>query len=297
MQRDHIGDLVAFVTVARVRSFTKAAALLGVSQSAVSHTVRALEQRLGVRLLTRTTRSVATTEAGERLLESVAPRLDEIDTALAAVSELRDKPAGTIRITTTDYAADLVLWPRLARMLPRYPLIKVEIAIDYGLSNIVAEQFDIGVRWGDQVEKDMVAVRIGPDVKSMIVAAPSYLASHPAPSTPQELVDHNCISLRLASGGTYAWELAKGKKRMQVRVDGQFTCNGAYQLLNAAVSGNGLAFVPADMAQPHVDAGRLRWVLPDWAPTFPGLHLYYASRREMSRAMTVVIDALRHRAT
>ena len=296
MRRENVNDYLAFIAVARAQSFTKAAAQLGVSQSAVSHTVRALEQRLGVRLLTRTTRSVAPTEAGERLLATVAPRLDEIDSELAAVSELRDKPAGTIRITTTDYAADLVLWPKLAKMLPRYPLIKIEIAVDYGMSNIVADQFDLGVRWGDQVEKDMVAVRIGPDVQSVIVGAPSYLAKHPVPKTPQDLVNHNCISLRLASGGTYAWELAKGKRRMQVRVDGQLTCNGAYQILHASLSGTGLGFMPADMAQPYIDKGRLQCVLPEWAPTFPGLHLYYASRRETSRALAVVIEALRYRA-
>jgi DNA-binding transcriptional LysR family regulator len=295
MQRENISDLIAFVAVARERSFTRAAARMGVSQSALSHTVRALEERLGLRLLTRTTRSVAPTEAGERLLQTVAPRLDEIDGELAALSELRDKPAGTIRITTTDYAADLVLWPRLAKVLPRYPLIKVEIHIDYGMSNIVADRFDLGVRWGDQVEKDMIAVRIGPDVKSVIVGAPSYLAKHPAPQTPQDLVNHNCISLRLTSGGTYAWELAKGKRRMQVRVDGQLTFNGAYQMLNAALGGAGLAFLPADLVQPYLDKGRLRWVLAEWSPTFPGLHIFYASRRESSRALSVVIDALRYR--
>ena len=295
MLRENMTDLLAFIAVAREGSFTRAAAKLGVSQSALSHTLRGLEARMGVRLLSRTTRSVAPTAAGERLLRTVAPRLEEIENELAAVVETRDKPAGTIRITTTDYAADTVLWPRLSKVLPDYPDIKIELVVDYGLSDIVADRYDIGVRWGDQVAKDMIAVRIGPDARLAIVGSPAYLAKHPAPRQPKDLLHHNCITLRLPTrGGLYAWELKKGKKEIQVRVDGQFTFNGAYQMLNAAIDGAGLAFVPEDLAQHHVTAGRLQYVLEDWFPTFPGLHIFYPSRREYSRALAIVVDALRN---
>ncbi|RDU99014.1 LysR family transcriptional regulator [Trinickia dinghuensis] len=294
MLRENVTDILAFIAVAREGSFTRAAAKLGVSQSALSHTLRALEARMGVRLLVRTTRSVAPTAAGERLLQTVAPRFEEIESELAAIVETRDKPAGTIRITTTDYAADTVLWPRLSKVLPEYPDIKVELVVDYGLSDIVADRYDIGVRWGDQVAKDMIAVRIGPDARLAIVGAPAYLEKHPAPKQPKDLLKHNCITLRLPTrGGLYAWELKKGKREMQARVDGQFTFNGAYQMLNAAIDGAGLAFIPEDLAQPHVEAGRLQWVLEDWFPTFPGLHIFYPSRREYSKALSVVVDALR----
>lgn len=296
MARDNITDLLAFLAVAREKSFTRAAAKLGVSQSALSHTIRALETRMGIRLLTRTTRSVSPTEAGERLLQTIAPRFEEIEAEVAAVSELGDKPSGTIRITTTDHPADAILWPRLAKLLPQYPDLKVEISVDYGMNNIVADRFDMGVRWGDQVEKDMIAVRIAPDCRMAIVGSPSYLETRPAPQVPQDLVNHNCITLRLeTSGGVYAWELKKGDRELQVRVEGQATFNGVYQMLNAAVSGCGLAFVPEELAQPHIDAGRLQCVLEDWSPTFPGLHVYYPSRRQSSRALTLVVDALRYR--
>ena len=296
MARENINDLVAFVAVAQERSFTRAAAKLGVSPSALSHTMRTLETRLGLRLLSRTTRSVAPTEAGERLLRTVAPRFEEIDDELAALRELRDEPAGTIRITTTDYAADTVLWPRLAKVLPDHPQLKIEMVIDYGLVDIVAERFDIGVRGGDQVAKDMIAVRIAPDRRFAIVGAPSYLARSPAASKPQDLLKHNCIKLRLPTrGGLYAWELKKGRREMQVRVDGQVTVDSTYQKLRAALDGFGLAYLPEDLAQAHVDAGRLQWVLEDWFPTFPGLHIFYPSRREYSRALSVVVEALRYR--
>jgi DNA-binding transcriptional LysR family regulator len=294
MLRENISDLLAFVAVAREGSFTRAAAKLGVSQSALSHTLRALETRMGVRLLSRTTRSVAPTAAGDRLLTAIAPRFEEIESELAAVVETRDKPAGTIRITATDYAVDTVLWPRLATVLADYPDIKVEFVVDYGLTDIVAQRYDIGVRWGDQVAKDMIAVRIGPDARLAIVGSPAYLTKHPAPKQPKDLLNHNCITLRLPTrGGLYAWELRKGKRQMQVRVDGQFTFNGAYQMLNAAIDGAGLAFVPEDLAQPHVAAGRLQWVMEEWFPTFPGLHIFYPSRREYSKALSVVVEALR----
>ncbi|MBL0351663.1 MAG: LysR family transcriptional regulator [Dechloromonas sp.] len=297
MRRDNISDLLVFLAVAQERSFTRAAAKLGVSPTALSHTIRTLETRVGVRLLTRTTRSVSPTEAGERLLQSAGPRIEAIESELAAISELRDKPAGTIRITTTDFAADTVLWPRLAPVLAAYPDIKIELSIDFVLTDIAANKFDIGVRWGDQIAKDMVAVRVGPDMRMGVVGSPAYLKSRPAPKGPQELLQHSCITLRLPTrGDIYAWELKKGKREVQARVDGQLTCNGVYQMLNAAVDGAGLAFVPAYLAEPHVAAGRLRWVLEDWSPTFPGLHIFYPSRREHSRAFALVIDALRYRA-
>jgi DNA-binding transcriptional LysR family regulator len=295
MQRENFNDLLAFIAVAREQSFTRAAAQLGVSQSALSHTIRALETRLGVRLLTRTTRSVSATEAGERLLKSVPSYFDEIEAELNAVAELRDKPAGTIRITTTDYATRTILWPKLSKVLHRYPEIKVEIVTDYGLSDIVADRFDIGVRYGNQVAKDMIAVRIGPDVRMTVVASPQYLAGRSVPKIPQDLTGHNCINLRLPThGGFYAWELKKGKRELQVRVEGQLAFNGTYELLAAALSGYGLAYLPEDVARPHVEAGDLQWILEDWFPTFAGPHAFYASRRQSSRAMTVVIDALRH---
>lgn len=296
MARENINDILAFLAVARERSFTRAAAKLGVSQSALSHTVRGLEARMGLRLLTRTTRSVSPTDAGERLLNTVGPRFDEIEAELSALAELRDKPAGTIRITTTDYAADMILWPKLSRVLPDYPDLKIEMIVDYGLADIVADRYDIGVRFGDQVAKDMIAVRIGPDVTMVIVGSPGYLARQAPPKKPQDLLAHNCITLRLPTrGGLYAWELKKGKRELQVRVDGQLTCNGVYQMITAAVSGAGLAFVPEELAREHMAAGRLQRVLADWCPTFPGLHIFYASRRESSRAMAVVVDALRYR--
>ncbi|XAH22730.1 LysR family transcriptional regulator [Xylophilus sp. GW821-FHT01B05] len=295
MARDNIGNLLSFLAVARERSFTRAAAKLGVSQSALSHTIRRLETEMGVRLLTRTTRSVSPTEAGDRLLQTVAPRLEEIDAALAAVSELGNKAAGTIRITTTDYAANTVLWPRLAKLMPDYPGLKVEINIDYGMTDIVAEHYDIGVRWGDQVAKDMIAVRIAPDRRMVIVGSPSYVSSRPLPKVPQDLLLHNCITLRLASSGAlYAWELKRGRRALQVRVEGQSTFNGVYQMLNAALAGDGLAFMPEDLAEPHVASGHLQYVLESWFPTFPGLHVYYSHRRQSSRALALVIDALRH---
>lgn len=295
MPRENINDLLAFIAVARERSFTRAAAKLGVSQSAISHTIRSLETRMGLKLLTRTTRSVAPTDAGERLLQTVAPRFEEIENELLALTELREKPAGTIRITTTDFAADTVLWPRLSRVISDYPDIKIEMIVDYGLADIVADRFDIGVRWGNQVAKDMFAVRIAPDVRSMIVGAPTYFQRHPEPKTPQDLLRHNCITLRLMNGGLYAWELKKGKRELQARVDGQLTVNGVYQMINAALDGAGLAFIPEDLAQPYLESGRLRWVLQDWSPTFPGLHIFYPSRKESSRALSVVVEALRYR--
>jgi DNA-binding transcriptional LysR family regulator len=294
MARDNISDILVFFAVARERSFTRAAAKLGMTQSALSHIIRALEERLGVRLLTRTTRSVSVTDAGERLLQNVAPRLEEIEAEIAAVSDLGDKPVGMIRITAIDHAIDNVLWPRLAKILPQYPDLHVELSSDYRLTDIAAERYDIGVRWGDQVEKDMIAVRLTPDLRMMIVGAPSYFEHRPVPSSVQDLMKHNCIGLRLASsGGLYAWELQHEGRDLEVRVRGQLTFNGAYQMVGAALSGCGLTFVPEDLAGPHVRAGRLVSVMDDWCPSFPGLHAYYPSRRQSSRALALVIDAIR----
>ena len=296
MARANINDLLAFLAVARERSFTKAAAKLGVSQSALSHTMRELEARLGVRLLMRTTRSVAPTEAGERLLQSVGPRVEEIEAELAAVSELREKPAGTIRITATEYAAEAVLLPKLAKLLPVYPDIKVEIIADYGLTDIVAQRFDAGVRNGEQVAKDMIAVRIGPDMRMAVVGAPSYFKKRPAPKKPQDLIDHNCINLRLTThGGLYAWEFEKDGRELRVRVEGQLTFNSSSQMFHAAVGGFGLAYVPEGLVQPHIAKGRLKRVLEDWCPPYSGYHLYYPSRRQPSAAFALFVEALRYR--
>jgi DNA-binding transcriptional LysR family regulator len=296
MPRTDLNDIVAFLAVARERSFTRAAARLGVSQSALSQTLRGLESRLGLRLLTRTTRSVAPTEAGERLLRAAGPRLEEIDAEVAALSELRDKPSGTIRITAHDHAIRAVLWPTLEKLLPAYPDIKVEIIIDYGLTDIVAERYDAGVRTGEMVAKDMIAVRIGPDMRSSVVGAPSYFATRPKPKMPQDLTGHNCINLRLPThGGLYAWEFQKGKRELRVRVEGQLVFNGTAPMLDAALAGVGLAYVPEDSVRAHLAEGRLIRVLADWCPPYPGYHLYYPSRRQPTPAFTLLVDALRYR--
>jgi DNA-binding transcriptional LysR family regulator len=296
MPRENFGDLMAFLVVARERSFTRAAAQMGISQSALSHAIQMLEAKLGVRLLTRTTRSVSPTEAGERLLRSLGPRFEEIESELAAVSELREKPTGTIRINSADYGLNTIVWPKLRKMLPLYPDLKIETIVDYSLADIVAERFDLGVRWGDQVAKDMIAVRIGPDIRMEIVASPKYLSKSPKLKTPQDLTHHQCINLHLPSfGGLYAWELQKGKRELHVRVEGQLVFNSIFHVVDASVAGFGLAFVPEDLARPHVDAGRLQRMLEDWSPLWPGLHVYYPSRKQSSRALTVVVDALRYR--
>ncbi|AMN43871.1 LysR family transcriptional regulator [Rhodoplanes sp. Z2-YC6860] len=295
MPRDNLDDLAAFIAVARERSFTNAASKLGVSQSALSHTIRGLEARLGVRLLTRTTRSVLPTEAGERLLQNVGPRLEEIESELAAVSELRDKPAGTIRITATEYAIDTILMPKFGKLLKDYPDIKVELVVDYGLTDIVAERYDAGVRSGEQVAKDMIAVRIGPDMRMAVVAAPSYFRKRPEPRRPQELIGHNCINLRLPVHGVYSWEFEKGGRELRVRVEGQFTFNTTMHLLHAALGGHGLAYVPDGLAEPYIAKGKLKRVLADWCPPYSGYHLYYPSRRQASAAFALVVEALRYR--
>ncbi|HJU17783.1 MAG TPA: LysR family transcriptional regulator [Stellaceae bacterium] len=295
MQRGSLDDLRALVAVGHERSFTKTAAKLGVSQSALSQIIRQLEARLGVRLLTRTTRSVSLTAAGERLVGTVAPRIEEIDAELAAVSELREKPAGTIRITAMEYATDAILLPKLAKFLHDYPDIKVEIVIDYGLTDMVAQRFDAGVRSGEQVASGMIAVRIAPDMRMAVVGSPSYFKNRSEPKKPQDLIGHNCIALRLPHGGLYAWEFEKGGRQLKVRIEGQLIFNTTAQILNAALAGVGLAYMPEGMAQPHLAQGRLDRVLEDWCLPYPGYHLWYPSRRQSSAAFALLVDALRYR--
>jgi DNA-binding transcriptional LysR family regulator len=296
MPPQNFNDLASFAAVARARSFTKAAAQLGVSQSAISQTIRNLEARLGLRLLTRSTRSVAPTEAGERLLQTIASPFEEIEAALASLSELREKPAGTIRITAGEHAAMSVLQPALRKILPRYPEIRIEIIVDYGLTDIVAERFDAGVRLGEQVAKDMVAVRIGPDLRMAVVGAPSYFKRRPIPKTPQDLAAHNCINIRLPTyGGLFPWDLEKNGREVNVRVEGQLVFNNMGLRLASTLQGLGLAYMPEDQAQPYLASRRLIRVLADWCPPFPGYHLYYPSRRHSSPAFGVLVEALRFR--
>jgi DNA-binding transcriptional LysR family regulator len=294
MSRPNFNDLLAFVCVARMGSFTRAAAQMGVSQSALSHTIRTLEARLGIRLLTRTTRSVAPTEAGERLLATVGPRFDDIEAEMSQLADLRERPAGTVRITTAEHAANSVLWPKLSRFLPQYPDIKVEIMVDYGLTDIVADRFDLGIRLGEQVAKDMIAVRISPDLKMAVVGAPAYFARRPPPLIPADLSHHDCINIRLPThGGIYAWQFSKDGQSLSIRVDGQLTFNSGMPRLRAALAGFGLAFLPEDMVAEYVADGRLVRVLDDWCASFPGYHAYYPNRRPSS-ALALVVDALRH---
>lgn len=296
MPRENFNDLMAFVVVAREGSFTRAAAQLGVSQSALSHTIRGLETRLDLRLLTRTTRSVSPTDAGDRLLHTLGPRFEEIEAELAELKSLRGEPVGSLRLTSAEHAANTVIWPALEKLLPQYPGIKVEVTIDYGLTDVVAQRFDAGVRLGDQVAKDMIAVRIAPDMRMAVVASPKYLAGRKRPGIPQDLAEHDCLNLRLPThGGLMAWELDKDGREHKVRVDGQLTFNNSTQILKAALAGFGLAYLPSDLVTDHVAEGRLVALLEDWCPTFPGYHLYYPSRRQASMAMTVLIEALRYR--
>jgi DNA-binding transcriptional LysR family regulator len=297
MRREELLDLNAFMIVAEEQSFTRAAAKLGTSQSALSHTVRRLETQVGVRLLTRTTRRVAPTQAGERLLKTLGPALGDIAAELASLSELREKPSGTIRITTPEHAANVALWPTLEKLLPDYPDVRVELSVSSGLADIVAERFDAGIRLGESVAKDMVAVRIGPDLKMAVVASPSYFAGRQRPRTPQQLADHRCINLRQpTAGGLYAWEFEKGTRDLKVRVDGQLAFDNVPMILRAAIAGFGLAWVLEDLVVQHVADGRLIRVLEDWCAPFTGYHLYYPSRRQPSAAFTLLVNALRHSA-
>lgn len=297
MRRENVNDLIAFIEVARERSFTKAAAKLGVSQSALSYTVRTLEGRIGLQLLTRTTRSVSLTEAGERLLRSIGPRLDEIEAEISSLSELRDKPAGTVRITSVEHAAETILWPALAPLLRGYPDVNVEIITDYRLIDIVAERYDAGVRLGEQVDKDMIAVRIGSNFRMAVVAAPSYFASRPRPLSPQDLTGHDCIGLRLPThGGLYAWDFRKDARAIEVRIQGRVVFNTVGMMRNAALEGLGLAYLPEDVVEAALRKGQLVRILEDWCPPLPGYHLYYTSRRQPSPAFALVVDTLRRRA-
>jgi len=295
MRREDMADLTAFLAVAEERSFTRAAARLGMSQSALSQIVRRLEERLGLRLLTRTTRSVAPTEAGERLLETLAPALSDVDARIAALSALSERPAGVIRITSVEHAAETVLWPALRTFLRTYPDIKVEIILDYGLTDIVAERLDAGVRLGEQVDKDMIAVRISPDIPMVIAGAPSYLGRKPQPKVPQDLVHHQCINLRLgASRENAPWRFRKGEREPHVRVDGPVAYNSLAMIRQAALDGFGLGYLTRDSVQRDLDEGRLISVLADWCPPLPAYHIYYPSRRQQLPAFALLVEALRH---
>jgi DNA-binding transcriptional LysR family regulator len=296
MSRDSINDLTVFLAVAREQSFTKAAAKLGVSPSALSHSMRLLEERLGVRLLTRTTRRVSITDAGERLLRSIEPHFDGIDAALSALTELRDKPAGTVRITAGEHPTTSILWPTIERLLPEYPDIKFEITVDGALTDIVAERYDAGIRLGEQLHGDMIAVRIGPEMRMVVVGSPDYFARNPKPRTPQDLTAQACINLRLPTyGGYLVWEFEKDGREVRVRVDGPLAFNTTEMVMKAALGGAGLAYLLEDYARPEIQSGRLVSVLDDWNPLFDGYFLYYPSRRQMSPALSVLVDALRHR--
>ncbi len=296
MKRDELGDLVAFLAVAEERSFTRAAARLGTSQSALSHTVRRLEERLNVRLLTRTTRNVTPTEAGERLADTLRPGFDEIQAGLEAITTLSDQPSGTVRITTSRYAGETLVYPVAARLMREHPRLNVEISVDHRLTDIVANRFDAGVRLGEQVEKDMIAVRIGPDIRMAVVGSPAYFEHHPIPRTPRDLTDHLCINLRMLTlGGLYAWEFERDGQALNVRVEGRFTSNDPEAIVMAALDGIGLACLPDDRLGPLIDEGRLVRVLGDWCPPFPGYHLYYPSRRQQAPALRLLVDAMRWR--
>lgn len=296
MARENTSDLLAFLAVARERSFTRAAAKIGVTQSALSHTIRQLEARLGIRLLTRTTRAVSPTEAGQRLLDRIGPHFDEIEAQVEALSELRDKPAGTIRISAADYAIKHVLWPKLRTFLPRYPDIKVELVLDNGLTDIVSERYDAGVRMGEHLAKDMISARIGPDFCLAVVGAQSYFAGHPMPVHPKDLIGHTCINFRLPTfGGLYAWEFEEDGREIKIRVEGQLIFNNIFAALDAALDGFGLAYIPEEIILPYVAEGRLVRVLREWSPYWDGYHLYYPSRRQASPAFVCLLEALRHR--
>lgn len=296
MPRESVDDLLAFIAVARERSFTRAAAQFGLSQSALSHTIRQLEARLGIRLLTRTTRAVSLTDAGERLFNGIRPHFEEIGAQIDALSELRETPAGNIRITASDHAVAHVLWPKLRDILPKYPDIKVELVLDNALVDIVTTRCDAGVRMGELLAKDMISARISPPVRFAVVGAPSYLDGISIPASPQDLVHHNCINLRLPTyGGLWAWEFEREGQTVNIRVDGQVAFNNIHNVLEAALDGFGLAYVPEDIASPYIAQGRLVRVLEDWSPYWESYYLYYPSRRQSSRAFIALVEALRHR--
>ena len=294
MSDQNLNDLAAFMVVAREQNFTRAAKRLGVSQSALSQTVRGLEAQLGLRLLNRTTRRVVPTEAGERLMASVGPQIEDIQRQLMVLSELRDKPAGTIRLTATEYA-ESVLWPAVSRLVKAYPDIKVEILTDYGLTDIVRDRFDAGVRPGETIAKDMIAVRIAPDMRMAVAGSPAYFIDRPAPVIPQELTEHCCINLRLSGhGGLYAWEFEKDGRELNVRVDGQLVFNTGSMILRAALEGRGLAYLPEGQLEPYLSSGQLVRVLEEWCEPYSGYHLYYPSHRQPTPAFSLLVDELRY---
>jgi len=296
MRREEMADLTAFVVVAEEQSFTRAAAKLGISQSALSQIVRRLETRLGLRLLARTTRSVAPTDAGQRLLQTLQPALEDLDESIAALSELREKPAGTIRISSVEHATEAYLWPVLKKLLPEYPDLNVEIVNDYGLTDIVSDRYDAGVRLGEQVAKDMIAVRIAPDMPMALVGSPAYFDASPSLDEPHDLIRHRCINLRLpTSGGLYVWPFEKDGYDLRVRTEGQLVFNAIGMIVDGAVAGLGLSYQPQMVVQEYLDAGRLIKALPDWSSALPGYHLYYPSRRQPTPAFTLLVNALRYR--
>jgi len=296
MLKENFNDLISFLVVARERSFTKAAAKLGVSQSALSHSIRGLEERLELRLLTRTTRSVAPTEAGEKMVASLGPRFAEIESELEALSEMRERPAGNIRITAGEHAVDSILWPVLKKFLAEYSDINIEIILDNALTDIVTGRFDAGIRLGEQVAKDMIALRIGPEMSMAVIGSPAYFAREGIPLTPQELQSHRCINMRLPTmGGIYAWEFGQDGRELKVRVDGQLTFNSLRQRIDAAVNGFGLAYVPEDSVASDIASGKLIRVLQDWCEPFPGYYLYYPSRKQHTTAFALLLDALRYK--
>lgn len=295
MSRPDFNDLLWFLAVTEEGSFTRAAAKLGVVQSTLSHRIKRLETRMGIRLLARTTRSVSTTEAGERLRRSLAPRVSEIEEEIASLMELREKPSGSVRLTLSNHALTRLVWHKLRPILSEYPDIALELNIDSGFRNIVGEGFDAGIRLGESIEHDMIAVRIGPDWRLVVIAAPSYLAAHPAPRHPQDLLAHNCINRRLeTAGGLYAWEFEQDGKELRVRVEGQLTLNDDATMIDAALHGHGVAYVPEDMVADHLASGGLALLLDDWSPRFSGYHIYYPSRRQNLPAFKVIVDALRY---
>jgi len=294
MAREPTSDLSAFLAVARARSFTRGAAFIGVSPSALSHTIRGLEERLGLQLLTRTTRKVALTEAGERLLQMIGPHFDGIEDALAAMSALREKPAGAIRLVAGEHAAETILWPAVQQLRGAYPDIAVEIDVDNGMTDIVSERYHAGVRLGEQVDKDMIAIPISPAQRMAVVGAPSYFAQRPMPRVPQDLTNHSCINLRLPTyGGFYVWEFERGGRELKVRVQGPLAFNVTHLAIKAALSGAGLAFMLEDHVRDEIAEGRLVRTLADWCPKFSGYHLYYPSRRNQSPAFALLIEQLR----
>jgi len=296
MPKENLHDLMLFVEIAREQSFTKAAAQLGLSQSALSHAMRNFEKRMGVRLLARTTRRVSTTEAGERLMQNVIPLIAEINQRLAEIRQMGNEISGTIRITATEHAAETIVWPKIRTLLGRYSDLKIEVSIDYGLTDIVRERFDAGVRIGEQIAKDMVAVRIGPDISMAVVATPAYFEKHGRPQQPSDLVNHNCINLRLPTkGGLYVWEFEKDGHEIRVRVNGQLVFNTMPQILMACRQGFGIAYVPEEVIMPEIESGRLVRILKGWCPFFSGYHLYYPNRRQHTAAFSLLVDTLRYR--